>query len=595
MRAWVVVAVIAVATQARADCPHTGKTMPIARGTPVIDGKLDDAVWASACFIDDFEEQQPKFGAKPQQRVTAAVAIDGDTLYVAARMWSTGPTDVDDALTQRDDTDQAERFIVSVDPSHTRRVAYSFAVTAAGVRADWIHTDDSQGDRDYTWNPVWIAKTQRLADGWSAELAMPLSQLRLPGTPQKSWGINFNWYVPRRNEDIFWRPIPLDTNAWASYFGELTEMPPIAPRFGLELLPYVASHLTIDESPTDVLAHRFDTGLEAGLDVKFRPLPGLTVAATINPDFGQVDVDPAFVNLTAYEVRLTEKRPFFVENAPLFADTAQAYFYSRRIGGLPLTQPSADDIALPPQVRILGAAAAGGFVAERTQIAAIAAVTDSATADAVVGGVRQQLDVAPLSAWTVARVEHQIGASVLGVTATSVERDFGDSPLAMILPKTALVGAGDARLRTADGMYEEWLFGGTSGLFGTAAAIATVEESSAHYFQRPDAGYLHVDTDAHDLVGWHAGSVTTKRSGPWQGFALAQSRIAGVRSQRRRHAPGVGQHSSRARRDARVHHTERAHLSLGRRRVREPAVELRRPAQTDLLARERRRDLDELQ
>lgn len=501
----------------RGDCAHTGKTMSVARGTPTVDGKLDDVVWQSACFVDDFEQQTPKFGAKPLHRIVTAVAIDGDTLYVAARMWSDGPHDIDDALTQRDDTDQAERIIVSIDPSQTRRIAYSFAVTAAGVRADWIHTDDSQGTRDYTWNPVWRASTQMLPDGWSAELAMPLSQLRLPSTPRTSWGINFNWYLPRRNEDVYWRAIPLDRTAWASYFGELTDVPPIKRSLGFEVLPYIATHLTLDESPTGMLAQRTRTGLEAGLDVKFRPLPGLTVAATINPDFGQVDVDPAFVNLSAFEVRLTEKRPFFVENAPLFADDQSLFFYSRRIGGLPLLQPGYDDIALPPQVRILGALAAGGFIASHTQIAAIAAVTDSAQADAVVDGKRVTLDVAPLSAWTVARVEHQIGASVLGATATSVERAFGDSPLRDVLPTSAFVQSGDAKLRTDDGTYQLWLWGGASELFGSPRAIANVEQDSTHFFQRPDSNYFHVDSDARKLVGWHAGVDASKRAGPWQG------------------------------------------------------------------------------
>lgn len=508
------------AASARADCPHTGKAIPAARGSVEVDGKLDDPTWATACFIDDFEQKTPAFQAKPTRRVTVAVAIDGDTLYVAARMWSDGPGDIDDALTQRDDTGQAERFIVSVDPSRTRRLAYSFAVTAAGVRADWIHTDDTEGARDPTWNPVWRAKTRILSDGWTAELAMPLSQLRLPATPQTTWGINFNWYVPHRNEDVFWRAVPPDRTAWASWFGELTDLPRIERGAGFELLPYAASRFTVDESPSDPLSHRTSIGVDAGVDAKFRPLPGLTVAATVNPDFGQVDVDPAVVNLTAFEIQLPEKRPFFIENAPLFADAGGAYFYSRRIGGLPLTLPSADEIDLPTQVRILAAAAAGGYVADRTQIAVLGALTDSESADALVGGAPRRLAIAPMTGWAAARVEHQVGASVLGATATAVARDLADSPLAQLLPGSALVGGGDARLRTADGTFETFLFGGVTSVFGTPEAIAAVERSSAHYFQRPDAGYLHVDAAARSLIGWHAGAIGNKRAGPWQGSAL---------------------------------------------------------------------------
>jgi hypothetical protein len=386
------------------------------------------------------------------------------------------------------------------------------------VRADWVHTDDNEYQRDMSWNPVWIAKAQILPDGWSAEMAIPLSQLRLPHEPAASWGIDFNWYIPHRNEDVFWRAVPLDRTAWASYFGALTELPPVHPGLNLELLPYAATSFTVDESPQGQLSHRWRAALEAGLDLKLRPLPGLTVTATINPDFGQVDADPAFVNLTAYEVSLPERRPFFVENNALFGDQPLGYFYSRRIGGLPRTLPAADELDLPSQVRILGAVAAGGYVASRTQVAMLGAITDQATADAIIGGAKKPVVVAPLSSWAAARVEHQIGASVLGATATAVARDLANTGLEPLLPSSALVAGGDAKLRTPDGTYELDVYGGTSDVNGSAAAITLLEQSSTHYFQRPDQHYLHVDTTAHHLVGWHAGVYGEKRAGLWRGY-----------------------------------------------------------------------------
>ncbi|HSR98735.1 MAG TPA: DUF5916 domain-containing protein [Kofleriaceae bacterium] len=516
---WLPACLLFAASAARADCPHGGKVIPIARGSIRIDGKLDDATWATSCFVDDFEQKMPAYGAPPTRRMTVAVATDGDSIYIAARMWAAGPDDIDDALTQRDDTGQAERFIVSIDPSHSRRVAYSFAVTAAGVRADWIHTDDTEGARDQTWNPVWRAATQILPDGWTAELAMPLSQLRLPATPQTTWGINFNWYVPHRNEDVFWRAVPPDRTAWASWFGELVGIPVIQPKLGLEVLPYATSRLTLDESPSGALAHRRETDVTVGVDAKLRPLPGLTVAATINPDFGQVDVDPAVVNLTAYEIQLPEKRPFFIENAPLFANAGGAYFYSRRIGGLPRTLLDADEIALPTQVGILGAVTAGGFIAERTQIAALAALTDSSSADALVDGKIARLPIAPSTGWGALRLEHQTGASLIGATATVLERELTSSSLAQLLPRSAVVLGGDARLRTDDGTYDAVLYTGLSSVSGTPGAITAVETSSTHFFQRPDATSFHVDTAARRLAGWHAGAIGSKRAGTWQGSA----------------------------------------------------------------------------
>lgn len=500
---------------AHAECARD-KHLAVARGSIQVDGDLGDPLWQTACWADDFEQQSPRFGKPPTHPVKVAVAIDATTLYVGARMWS-APGEVDDALTQRDDTQQAERFIVSLDPSNTRRLAYSFAVTARGVRADWIHTDDSEYERDTSWDPVWIAKAQLLPDGWSAEMAIPLSQLHLPHAPQASWGIDFNWYIPHRNEDVFWRAVPLDRTAWASYFGALTELPPVHAGLGLELLPYASSSVTVDEDPRGRLAHRWRAAFEAGLDLKLRPLPGLTVTATINPDFGQVEADPAFVNLTAYEVELAEHRPFFVENNALFADQPLHYFYSRRIGGLPRTLPAADELDLPSQVRILGAVAAGGYVAPHTQIAMLGAVTDQATADAITNGKRQALVVAPLSAWAAGRVEHQLGASVVGATVTSVARDLANTGLPPLLPSSALVAGGDAKLRTPDGAYELDLYGGASDVNGSAAAIDLLERSSTHYFQRPDQHYLHLDTAAHHLLGWHGGVYGEKRAGLWRG------------------------------------------------------------------------------
>lgn len=518
-RLWIVL-LLALVRVAAADCPVAStKQLPLARGTIVVDGILDDATWQRACFASDFTQKQPVFGAPPRHPVRVAVALDGDTLYVGARMWSAGEHDISDALTQRDDTSQAERFIVSFDPAHAQRLAYSFAVTARGVRADWVHTDDSEFDRDSSWNPVWRAEARIHADGWSAEMAIPLSQLRLPRIPATSWGINFNWYLPHRQEDVFWVSVPRDRTAWASMFGELTELPPIRPGLALELLPYVASRASFDEAPMGRLAPRWLAGFEAGLDLKLRPLPSFTIAATLNPDFGQVDADPAFVNLTAFEVRLPERRPFFIENNALFNNTGTSYFYSRRIGALPRYLPSAPVLALPQQVRILGALAGGGYIAPQTQIAVLGAVTDRADANAILEDGGRSLVISPLTTWTAARIEHQIGPSVLGATATTVARRLDGTGLAALLPSSAIALGGDARLRTEKRDYELGFSGGVTSVAGSAAAIERVQQSSAHWFQRPDAEHVEVDPTRHRMTGWQAGATAGKRAGLWQGEA----------------------------------------------------------------------------
>jgi hypothetical protein len=170
-------------------------------------------------------------------------------------------------------------------------------------------------------------------------------------------------------------------------------------------------------------------------------------------------------------------------------------------------------------VRILGAAAAGGYVAPRTQIAAVAAVTDETSADALVGGMPEKLVVSPLTAWAAARAEQQINTSVLGINATLVERALGGTGLTSLLPRTAFASGGDARLRNCDQSLELLGYGGITGLYGDPAAITSVEETSTHYFQRPDQPHVHLDTTARDMIGWHAGSLATKRAGLYQGSA----------------------------------------------------------------------------
>lgn len=525
----VVVVIVVLVRAVYAQCPGD-KRIVVARGSIFVDGVLDDVTWKGACFVDDLVQKQPAFGARPTHPAKVAVAIDNDTLYIGARMWS-GPSGVvDDALTQRDDTGQAESFIVSFDPANTRRLAYSFAVTAQGVRADWIHTEDAEGTRDSSWDPVWTAKRQLYSDGWAVEMAIPLSQLRLPREPVETWGINFNWYVPHRQEDVFWRPVPPDRQAWASNFGQLVSLPPVTSNVSLELIPYAATRLTLDEAPGDrgPLGHRWAAGFDAGLDVRLRPLPGLRLVASLNPDFGQVDQDPAFVNLTAYEVTLPERRLFFTENNLLSKNKLGSYFYSRRVGGLPRRLPDADYLDLPAQVRILGALSAGGYVAANTQIASIAAVTEETSADAIVDGRKRSLVVSPLTAWGAGRVEHQVGKSVLGASATLVRRVLADTGLSGILAQTAFAAGADARLRSSDLTYEVIPYAGITGVSGTPEAITAIQTSSTHYFQRPDDPRLHVDTEARQLLGWHAGFYSYKHAGMWQGEVVAGAKSPGL-------------------------------------------------------------------
>ena len=221
--------------------PDRAKQLAVARGTPKVDGRLDDAVWEHACFITDFEQKTPDYGAKPTHPMRVAVALDDDTLYVAARMWSNGPDDIDDALTERDVTDQAERFIVSLDPSHTRRIAYSFAVTARG-RARRLDPHRRQRGQSRPVVGSGVGREDRALAGWlvggDGDSAVAAAACRAsPRRAGASTSIGICRAATRTCSGARCRKI---AQAWASYFGELVDLPPVHPGVNLELLPYAS-------------------------------------------------------------------------------------------------------------------------------------------------------------------------------------------------------------------------------------------------------------------------------------------------------------------------------------------------------------------
>jgi hypothetical protein len=496
---------------------------------------LDEAAWRAAAFVSDFAQKEPAQDAPPTEATSVAIAYDDHALYVAARMAKADVGSLERPMTRRDETSGAERIIISLDPYRTGRIAYSFAVTAAGVRADWLHTDDSEYARDASWNPVWRAAVTVDESGWTAEMRIPLSQLRFPDDAAPVWGINLNRYVPRTREDQFWIVVPKDRTGWSSYFGELRGLAGVRPRLRLEVLPYVSGSLGVRSAdlfdPGDPFADTFDPGADAGVDLKLGVGADLTLDATINPDFGQVEADPAVVNLGAFEITFPERRPFFVEGAQIFASNPRRYFYSRRIGAPPALTP--DDVTYVEPAgaaRILGAAKLTGQLAPRTHVGVVAAVTAPVRVETDGPGAVGAVEVAPRAAWTVARLERALGATgdLAGVTLTAVSRDTSDPFVAARLPRVAIAGGVDLLRRPGGGAYELRAAAGGSALGGTADAIRAVQTSSARYFQRPDADHVELDPDARGLRGWHAEASAARRTGPWRWSLYAGAESPGL-------------------------------------------------------------------
>ncbi len=489
-----------------------------------VDGRLDDEAWTRAVFITDFKMKEPEQGAVPSEDTEVAFLYDDDALYVAARMHSRHPSGIPQGLTRRDGYGDAEHIVVSIDPFLDRRTAYSFAITSGNGRRDYYHPRDSEdfGARDFTWDPIWEGRAVVGAEEWTAEVRIPFSQLRFNDQPVHTWGINVNRWIPQRNEDIYWVMVPRELAGFASRFGTLHGIEGIPPNRRMELLPYVAGNSTVRGAPQpgNPFEGRTTTTARAGGDLKVGLGPSLTLDATINPDFGQVEADPAQVNLSAFETIFGERRPFFTEGSQLLQGNVGSYFYSRRIGGSPRGRATGDFVSAPQNTTILGAAKVTGRIGSAWSLGVLGVVTGRERARTLEAGsgTRGNPEVEPQANWGVVRLQRPFGAdaSTLGFSLAGVARRFAEgSALRDVLSSRAVSGGPDWVLRFQQGRYELSGHVGFSYVGGSAAAMQRIQTSSAHYFQRPDAPHLGVDPDATSLWGYTATIRGDKNAGNW--------------------------------------------------------------------------------
>jgi hypothetical protein len=481
----------------------------VPNGSIRVDGRLDDEVWQKATPITDFVQKEPVENAAPTDQMEVRLVYDDDVLYVGARMHSKDGR-IQAPLGRRDNTDQAEHILVSFDTFLDRRTAVVFGVTASGVRLDRYHSSDQEDSFDAGFDPVWRAETQVSGDQWTAELWIPFSQLRFNPQSVQTWGLNLYRFRPTLDEADYWIVIPRTVRAWSSRFGDLSGIVDLVPPRRLEALPYVAGDATFNGDGRDH-NNPFDDGKNlagrVGADVKMGLGPNLTLETAINPDFGQVEADPAEVNLTAFETRFPEKRPFFLEGAQLFNIGHPNFYYSRRIGNRPIGPASGEYVDYPDANTILAAAKLTGRLPSKTSIGILTAVTDDEEAQiSSAGGFdRQSIKVSPRAYHMVGRALQEFGplASTAGFLVNYVHRDFDEgSPLTDLHPRNALGVAGNTLLRFKGGRYEYRASGGGSFINGTEGAMTRVQRSSAHYAQRPDREYSQLDPTLTSLAGW---------------------------------------------------------------------------------------------
>jgi hypothetical protein len=501
-----------------------------------IDGKLNEPAWAAATPSGNFTQSYPKIGAPPTDPTEVRILYDDDALYVGVRMFDAHPDSIAAQLARRDASGIYSDWLhVVIDTYHDRRNGLRFSVNPRGVQKDVLHSDDR--NEDLNWDAVWEVGTTVDSLGWTAEYRIPFSQLRFGGHPkgvERLWGIQIQRDIARRNERDSWSPWKVTDPGYVSLSGDLAGITDIPTPRRLEIMPYVSTKLTrAPGDPANPFYRANDAKPSAGADLKYGLPAGLTLTATVNPDFGQVEVDPAVVNLSAYETFFPEKRPFFVEGANIFnigtinggpSYGSQQIFYSRRIGRPPQRFVNAQFVDAPDATTILGAGKLTGRVGAWT-VGLLNALTAEEKARVVdAANVESTTPVEPMTNYLVGRIQRDFrgGNTILRLGGTAVNRDLSDSVFRNLLRSSADVGSLDFEHRWAN---RQWSVTGAlsrSLIQGSQAVMQSAQLSSARYYQRPDADYLAVDPSANSLDGSSV-KLGLNKSGTWSTSATAKS------------------------------------------------------------------------
>jgi hypothetical protein len=471
-----------------------------------LDGSISEDVWQAAVPVEQFVQREPAEGAAPSQRTEFRTAYDTTTFYVRVRAYDTEPEQIVGYLTRRDGDSPSDWIRVLIDSYHDRRTAYEFAVNPAGVKQDRYWYNDN--NRDDSWDAIWDVTVRRDQQGWSAEFRIPFSQLRFTPGESTTFGFAVVRDIRRLNETSSWPLLARSATGYVSSFGEVNGLVVTASPKRLEVLPYTVASLTTQPTSGNPLLKAADPEAAFGLDLKYAWTPGLTLAATINPDFGQVEADPAVVNLSAFETFFSERRPFFVEGSGTFRFDSDCLngpctmFYSRRVGRQPQgSLPTGDDIhtATPLQTTILGAGKLTGRVG-RFSIGVMQAFAQEESGAVLEAGRLSRPAVEPLTSYSVGRVRREFAnQSALGLIATVTKRKRADN-LRSSLADSAYAGGVDWDLR-----FKRWYgltgYWAASSVRGDPEAIAEVQRTSRHYFQRPDAASFALSPSRTSLSG----------------------------------------------------------------------------------------------
>jgi len=535
---------------------HSGapRAVAAARTGPIaLDGALGDAAWSAAVPATGFRQFRPAEGLPATQRTELRFLYDDEALYIGARMHdSLGAAGVRTRLARRDQITEGDYLQLVFDTFHDHAGRTVFTLNPSGVKGD---AGQASPGADPSWDPVWEYAARVDSLGWTAEARIPWSQLRFPRDSLQTWGMQAWRYVERLDELSMWSFWGRQETGGPQRFGHLEGVRVRSRPGGVEIMPYALTRASYAAPTQPGSPFQDGSRYQARIGADLRMLLGssLTLSATLNPDFGEVEQDPAVVNLSAFESYFEEKRPFFVEGSGiLFFGGFECYscsnaagmnlFYSRRIGRAPQGEVPERYVYrdVPRDTRLLGAAKLTGRTAAGWQIGFLDAVTrrEVARVEDPDVGPATRVPVEPLGNYLVGRVRRTTrgGLATWGVMGTSVVRRFeaGDSALREALPGHAEAVGADWSVATRDQTYR--LIGTfvLSSVAGDSLAVARLQRSSARYFQRPDreGGGNAVfsnryDTSAGRLRGYGGYLRASRDQGPWRWDAMVNFRSPG--------------------------------------------------------------------
>jgi hypothetical protein len=535
------------------DVPSEVRAVRIETSAPSIDGRLDDEAWALAPALSQLVQKEPVEGALPSESTEVRFAYDNRALYVAFRAYDRQPERVYGRLMRRDGRTAADGFSLYVDSYYDHRTSYQFSFNPSGARRDVFIYNDG-GGQDDSWDPVYDWATQKDSLGWTVELRIPFSQLRFPSRDSVVFGVRVQRSINRRNEELNWPFFRRDQVGEASQYGDLVGLKGIPSPKRLEVVPYTAGSTEFSQlEEGDPFATGRQSDLRFGGDLKYGLTSGLTLDATVNPDFGQVEADAAEVNLTEFESFFPEKRPFFIEGTDLFrfgvnpivrtrgfgrgggggggggGRGSEGLVFTRRIGRAPQLSPDdaggyAEDVE---QTTILAAAKVSGQIAGGWAVGMLQAFTAKEYATIVDSlGVDGESAVEPFTSYTVLRAQRNAsrGRLIYGAIGTGTIREMSE-PRFSELHRNAFTGGADIYYRFGRDRYEVSTAVLGSRVEGDAEAILETQTSSARYYQRPDKTHTTLDSSRTSLGGFAGNLRIAKVLGfvTWEGRWVTRS------------------------------------------------------------------------